>query len=571
MKTTKQRKGKAVDNPKRQNTVVGSVGVKKSTNKIGGRQQRTTVGCQSTLVKDDPGVLHCSAAQVVGQQLPRSYTLAQQTTKEISKLEPKTGLYSSEKIKLQLFPIDEATRIELEKDGHIPFLELTLSVRKKISSVLKHLNSKWGSSSVAMGDPMLFPYNIQLEKLSTYKQWTLNDIGISAGDVYAAVECPSVFRLRYGWFSELRPKTVAVPSRSTHLGDGFETEEKGCSTISELADIRKEEVLDFKPTNLSKPADAAVTMNMHSDVPVDYMDDEVNSGNSVAPSLVPWDDSLTNLSIGGLLSDTSLLGKIGNCDPKSEGSKLHMQPIQLISSDISIGGLLSEASMQGKFNDHQSKSNGSKLGMEPILDKDLVQSAVPWDDSLTNLSIGGLFSGASLLGKMDSCNLKSNGGKLGFHPTPLISDSLDAFIAGEINSQPQDPKPPSYASCSSILDAEETCHAFPFRKLSSSGNNAVRVIGSAISRDHIHDGSSKSFEFSKLSELNAQRELAHVPPPRQESKTVPLTHLGVNNDESSLGLAGINWTESLGPFEFSLPSSRHITSADNVGISKLFR
>ncbi|KAF7113413.1 hypothetical protein RHSIM_RhsimUnG0129300 [Rhododendron simsii] len=50
-------------------------------------------------------------------------------------------------------------------------------------------------------------------------------------------------------FSELRPKTVAVPSRSTHLGDGFEAEEKGCSTISELADIRKEEVLDSKPTS----------------------------------------------------------------------------------------------------------------------------------------------------------------------------------------------------------------------------------------------------------------------------------------------------------------------------------
>lgn len=67
--------------------------------------------------------------------------------------------------------------------------------------MLKHLNSKWGSSSVAIGDPMLFPYNIQLEKLSTYKQWTLNDIGISAGDVYAAVECPSVFRLRFGALS----------------------------------------------------------------------------------------------------------------------------------------------------------------------------------------------------------------------------------------------------------------------------------------------------------------------------------------------------------------------------------
>ncbi|XP_058224935.1 uncharacterized protein LOC131334084 [Rhododendron vialii] len=126
----------------------------------------------------------------------------------------------------------------------------------------KHLNSKWGSSSVAIGDPMLFPYNIQLEKLNAYKRWTVNDIGISAGDVYAAVECPSVFGLRYGWFSELCPKTVAVPSRSTHLGNGFQAKERGCSTILKLVDIRKEEVLDFKPTNLSKLANATLTTNI---------------------------------------------------------------------------------------------------------------------------------------------------------------------------------------------------------------------------------------------------------------------------------------------------------------------
>ncbi|KAI8573926.1 hypothetical protein RHMOL_Rhmol01G0313900 [Rhododendron molle] len=74
--------------------------------------------------------------------------------------------------------------------------------------------------------------------------------------------------------------SVTVPSRSTHLGDGFEAEEKGCSTISELADIRKEEVLVFKPTNLSKLADATLTTNMHSDVPVDYMTRNRNSKRS---------------------------------------------------------------------------------------------------------------------------------------------------------------------------------------------------------------------------------------------------------------------------------------------------
>ncbi|KAH7859854.1 hypothetical protein Vadar_006268 [Vaccinium darrowii] len=513
----------AVDTP-RQNAIVGCVGVKKSTTKTGGRHQKKAAGCKSTLVEDNPGVLHFSTAQVVGHQLPRRCTLAQQTEKGVRKLEPKMELQSSEKIKLQLFPLDEGTRIELEKDGHIPFLELTLSARKKISSVLKHLNGKWGSSS----------------------------------DVYAALGSPAVFRLRYGWFSNPLPQEVAVPSRSTYFGDAFGTEglQKGCNTIAEIADVRKEEVVDFKSTHLNVETDAVVPTTMYSDVPVGYVDDRVQSGNSIAPSSVPWDDSLTNLSIGGLLSETSLLGKIRNCDPNSDASKLNVQPIELIPSDMSIGGLLSEASMQGKFNNHESKSNGRKLGLEPIMDKDLVQSAVPWDDGLTNLSIGGLLSEASLLEKIGTCDPKSNGSKLGCQPTQLMHDSLDAFIAGELNSQPQESKPPSYVSCSSILDAEETCHAFSFRKLSSSGNNAVRVIGNAIPREHNHDGSSKLFEFSNFFKLHGQRELAHDPPSAQESKTNPLTQLGVNNDESSLGLAGLKWTESLGPFEFSLPTSR---------------
>ncbi|KAI8570028.1 hypothetical protein RHMOL_Rhmol01G0001400 [Rhododendron molle] len=46
----------------------------------------------------------------------------------------------------------------------------------------------------------------------------------------------------------------------------FRQIDQSCSTISELADIRK-------PTNLSKLTDAALTTNMHSDVPVDYIVD----------------------------------------------------------------------------------------------------------------------------------------------------------------------------------------------------------------------------------------------------------------------------------------------------------
>lgn len=75
-------------------------------------------------------------------------------------------------------------------------MELTLRPRKKISSILNHLVSKWGSSSAALGEPVLFPYRIQ-DTVSTNRRWTLNDDETSAGDVYAAIGNPEVFRLRY--------------------------------------------------------------------------------------------------------------------------------------------------------------------------------------------------------------------------------------------------------------------------------------------------------------------------------------------------------------------------------------
>ncbi|CAH1414140.1 unnamed protein product [Lactuca virosa] len=49
------------------------------------------------------------------------------------------ALLSSVKLKLQLFPVDETTWRALEMDNHNPHLELTLSTRKKISSVLEHM------------------------------------------------------------------------------------------------------------------------------------------------------------------------------------------------------------------------------------------------------------------------------------------------------------------------------------------------------------------------------------------------------------------------------------------------
>jgi hypothetical protein len=86
------------------------------------------------------------------------------------------------------------------QDEHNPHLELTLSSRKKISSVLEHLNRKWGNSNIASGELMLFPYCAHQEDLATYQRWTTRDT-VAVADVFVSVSSPSVFRLRYNNFS----------------------------------------------------------------------------------------------------------------------------------------------------------------------------------------------------------------------------------------------------------------------------------------------------------------------------------------------------------------------------------
>jgi len=75
-------------------------------------------------------------------------------------------------------------------------LELTLRGRKKISSILKHLGKKWGSSSIAKGQLILFPCDV-MENISDCRRWTINDTGTTASAVYAAVGSPAIFRLKY--------------------------------------------------------------------------------------------------------------------------------------------------------------------------------------------------------------------------------------------------------------------------------------------------------------------------------------------------------------------------------------
>uniref|UniRef100_A0A7N0TB70 TSL-kinase interacting protein 1 n=1 Tax=Kalanchoe fedtschenkoi TaxID=63787 RepID=A0A7N0TB70_KALFE len=200
-----------------------------------------------------------------------------------------SNVQSSVKLKLQLFPIDEVTRRALEMDKLNPYLELTLSNRKKISSVLEHLTRKWGSSSVATGKLMLFPYMAKRENLVSYQRWG-QDSCVSVGDINISIGNPAVFRLRYGWVS---PETDC-PSNQVCFSSDHAMNMTGQSHHAS-PDVQNNHGMTSNPAENTKLR----TENVHASA------ESLKVGSTVAVSAGEWADSLTNMSIGDLLTEVS--------------------------------------------------------------------------------------------------------------------------------------------------------------------------------------------------------------------------------------------------------------------------
>ncbi|KAJ0233535.1 TSL-kinase interacting-like protein [Hirschfeldia incana] len=416
------------------------------------------------------------------------------------------------KMKLQLFPLDAHTRQGLEKDGFHPYLELTLSSRKKVSSVLQHIHSKWSSSHIARGDPTLYPYD---KSSSSGPNWTANS-SITIRDVYVAIGAPSLFRLRYGWSSETCNKTDEPPSPSTPGLTCFPSvePENFISTKRESASITGKQL--FGSDNLTQLTDPPLSQHTPPGGQVQSAaDKKINEGSG--PTFFQWDDGLTSLSIGGLLSEVSLKGKFGN-DPKNSNANPTLWDENF--TNISIGGLFSEASLQGRRGKEESTHNNN--GNQP------------------SVSFGAFLSEASSRGEgrfSDGNKTWETRGATSQQPLPIISDSLDAFLVNQTTDQPRAPchaPPPPDVSHSSILDAEDTCHAFSFRK--------------------------RTTTLPKVSEETEEQ--------LQKDESKPAKWLfgsGVFNQDSSLGFSGIKWADSRGPFDFGLSlSSRKFTNGDSV-------
>ncbi|CAJ2676923.1 unnamed protein product [Trifolium pratense] len=466
MKAGRSKDDKAVKASRKSALKIGANGVKNSSMKTNKLDYKAR-GCSEELLSDKE-----NQHSPFKEPSDDTFLTILREALEVD-LHPGQTLSSSAKIKLQLFPVNEVIRKGLEKDGHNPYLELTLSGRKKISSVLRHIEKKWGSSSTAKGEPMLFPYN-RLKNLSDHKRWTINDSDTTAAAVYAAVGNPAIFRLKYGWFRIQEPTPVGISSMPIPCGSSVQsggTETGGTANLESLCDERDkiEATAEYKATEVGNITSEIVAQKMDNES-ADPLDNEPKESCSLQPPSMQWVDSLDNISIGGLLSEASFMGKF---DSKFFGSNATNQTSR------------------------------------------------------------------------------------------LISDSLDAFITSQISHPP-------VSTPSTILDAEVACHEFALQKLSSPAD--------------VQTTSGTKTDYSVANSLGVSSNLLKLPctdkvddqdgfsqnPLSEKTQTDSLLSSHLFDGERSLGLTGIKWNDSLGPFDLGMPIKKCI-GGDSVSIGKFVK
>ncbi|XP_058078191.1 TSL-kinase interacting protein 1 isoform X2 [Magnolia sinica] len=443
-----------------------------------------------------------------------AHSLPSSTSERVFSQNPvtETSLRASMKLKLQLFPIDEVTRRALEKDELNPHLELTLSSRKKITSVLEHLSHKWGNSSIASGELMLFPYNIHQESVAaSYQRWTLNDTTSSAADVYATIGSPAVFRLRYGWVSnpELQSRSSGVPSTSESIQEG--------QTSINAPDGK---VMNVDATLRNSPISRPL-----------FPDSRDNMKRELAMDLE------SNLPVSSEHTDTASLLREDNRDGVTR--------------------------KQFEDVDNMRMSNGATL------------SAGEWADSLTNISIGDLLSEASRGMDANCFDPPAMRSSLCHNQIPFSCDSFDAAIAAHL-SGPQDiPILSTQVSHASIWDAEETCDAFSFQKVSLSREVSSPSLSSSLgtSREIAH---SDSLGFHGLVEEFTQIGPPEDPACENDRKANCQSDAQSRGDSTKdLPLTDIYWPDSLGPLDLDISPSRYqaqdLILGESISLSGLNR
>ncbi|KAI9153346.1 hypothetical protein LWI28_009912 [Acer negundo] len=446
------------------------------------------------------------------QKVPESADRALPPLPSISQnLYTENNAQTSAKLKLQLFPIDDGTRRALEMDNHNPHLELTLSTRKKISSVLEHLNRKWGNSSVASGELMIFPYSVQREDLMGYRKWTQDSIA-SAADVYAMIGSPPLFRLRYGWFSsnEFESATLQAPLAPCYIPGVQNTNEGN----------RKDQIMNAMTISVSSTSD-------QSDKLVDSYNDQPTLNNeNHAPSI---SDVPNEMSRYITAPKSSLV--------ESSDSAANVSWHRKETSGEAITGQLQDASDLRSSND-------------------TALSAGEWADSLTNVSVGDLLSEVP-----HDTDAPPGADYQCLQQIPFSCDSFDAAIAAHISKHQNKMGVLStlQSHSSSIWDAEETCDAFSFQKNQIYRQEVSRLLDAAPSeacKQITRTSSVGSGGFAEeLPYTDGCTDYHACEDPMDERFFDP--HNLDNSVKDFTGLTDIYWPDSLGPLDLDIPSSKY--------------
>ncbi|XP_058003468.1 TSL-kinase interacting protein 1 isoform X1 [Hevea brasiliensis] len=419
------------------------------------------------------------------------------------------------KLKLQLFPIDDGTRRALETDKHNPHLELTLSTRKKISSVLEHLNRKWGNSSIASGELMLFPYSALRENLVGNQRWTQDSI-VSALDVYTSIGSPPVFRLRYGWFSniELASVRLQAPSASSSIpgGNSIDMENEKRKTVDSITT-------------------SGLSTNDRSEKNMDLCKDQLSTG------IKSHDYALSSTDVPNDLSGFAT-GPRNNFDGSSDPAA----KVSWHEKETGDRTNMKHSDAAG----HLRLCNGTAL------------SAGEWADSLTNISVGDLLSEVPHDVDPNCIELPIAQSSQCLQQIPFSCDSFDAAIAAHMSRHQNKIVSPSTVASHifSIWDAEETCDAFSFQK-----NHALhQEIPTSI--DAVSPGAGKQMN-SMVSGAFVEGLPSGEGPVDYPAETEPVDDcspdpLVVDNlTKDFTGLTDIYWPESLGPLDLDIPSSKY--------------
>ncbi|KAF0928906.1 hypothetical protein E2562_010753, partial [Oryza meyeriana var. granulata] len=401
------------------------------------------------------------------------------------------------KLKLQLFPINEATRKALEKDEHNPHLELTLSSRKKISSVLEHLNRKWGSSDIASGELFLFPYCSYQEDLATYQRWTTRDTVVVA-DVFLSVNSPSVFRLRYGWFSL--------------------AELEGVSGIS-----------------LTRFENCMIPEDVHAKSPSEAC---VQKDGTLFSSCAP-EEQLCNSEDRPAL----LLAMLSSTGKSAEGPQL--------CNDIPP----SQFSRQKQEQVTTNQVFEANLGMDCA-----TISEGEWADTLTDISVGYLLTEASK-GANPNCPGTSISKNRLLFENPCSYDSFDAAVALHASCY-KAAEQPALASHLTIWSAEETCDKFSFNLAASRKQESSNTSTSSSpdSNSDVHPSNSEGFR-GFLQDLAGAGVADNPCVDDAKDIESPCAKLPPRSDNATglkdQSLADLYWADSLGPLDLEIPSMRY--------------